>query len=68
MGRQMHSLAMHRHQHFGLEPAIELAHLAATGVAGDMDETVIGGDHLDALIDQLILDIDDFTLIARNGP
>ena len=68
MGFQMHRFAMNRHQHFGFHPGIELAQLVAPGVAGDMDEAIIGGDDLDALVDQPVLDVDDFPLIAGNGP
>ncbi|MNL33238.1 hypothetical protein D3C87_1551350 [compost metagenome] len=68
MGLQVQGLAMDRHQHLGLDPGIELAQLAAARVPGDVHQGVIGRDQLDALVNEQVLDVDHFALIAGNGP
>ena len=46
---QVARLAMHRHRDLRLDPAVHLLELVAAGMAGDVDEMVALGDHLDAL-------------------
>ena len=49
---------------FGLDPAIHLLELVAAGMAGDVDEMILLGDHLDAPRHQLIVEIVERALVA----
>ena len=68
VGLEVHRLAVDRHQHLGLDQVVEALELLAAGVAGDMHQAVVAGDDLDAAVDEHVLDVDDFALIAGNGP
>ena len=64
VGVQMAGLTMDRHGDLGPYPAIHLLKLVAAGMAGDMDEMVALGDHLDPGPDQLVVQVVERPLVA----
>ena len=68
VGFKMRRFTVDRHQQARLHQVVEPAQLVAARVAGGMDERVVLRDDLDAAIDQQVLDVDDFALVAGDGP
>ena len=59
-------LAMDRDEHFGFQPAVERFQLGPPRVARDVDQRLPVGHHLDAARGELVLDLADRDLVARN--
>ena len=64
VGVQVARLAVDRHGDLRPDPAVHLLELVAAGVARDVDEMVLLGDHLDALTDQQIVQVEQRALVA----
>jgi hypothetical protein len=63
---QMPRLTMHRNRDLRSRQPVHLGQLVARGMAGDMDEGVLLGDHLDPFADQLIVHAVQCALVARD--
>ena len=62
----MTELAMDRDDDFGADPVVHGGKLGAAGMARNVDRRLLVGDHLDALLGQLVLDAADGDLVARD--
>ena len=63
---QVARLAVHRDRDLRLDPAVHLLDLVAAGMAGDVHEVIVLGDHLDAARDQAVVQIVEGALVARD--
>src|SRR5262245_62255194 len=61
------ALAVHGNGDAGLDPAVELLELAATGMARDMDGLVLVGDDLNAQIGQAVVHARNGLFVAGDG-
>ena len=57
-------LAMDRDDDLGPDPVVHRGELGPAGMAGDVDRRLAVGDHLDALVGELVLDPADRDLVA----
>jgi len=62
---EMAQLAMHRHGDARPHMRIHARQLVARRMAGDMDEMILLGHHLDAEPDQLVLQPEDRLVVCR---
>jgi len=68
MGFEMRRLAVDRHERHRLQPVIEPLQLLAPRVAGGVNQPILLRDDLDAPVDEQVLDVDDFALVAGDRP
>ena len=64
MGVQVAGLAVDRDGDLRPDPAVHLLHLVAARVARHVDEVIVLGDDLDALADQLVVQVVERALVA----